>query len=171
MQTLRRHGHYDAYLTHLDPVYRADLLALIAGTWVPVELGRAHYQAADRLGLDVQTIDAFGAEVGQRVNKTLLSLAVKISKEGGVTPWTALARTHRLLVDTWDGSDVSVTKLGPKDARFDWVAIPYASIPYYVTSFGGFLRSLVTLFSSKASTRLVHERSSATVISYRLSWA
>jgi hypothetical protein len=171
MQTLRKYGHYDAYVKRLDPAYHDDLVSLIAGTWIPVEIGLAHYLAADALELDVRTIDSFGAEVSDRVNRSALALVLKISRQGGVTPWTAFARVHRLREETFDGTDISVTKLGPKDARFDWVGIPYAAVPYYRASFGGFLRALVQLFSATAYTRFLTAHSTPTSMSYRISWA
>jgi hypothetical protein len=170
MQALRTRGLLDAYVSHLDPSHRADLLSLIAGTWVPVEIALAHYRAAQRLGLDAPTIEAIGAEVGERINKSVLSVVVKMSKQVGVTPWTALGRAHRLRELTWKGSDVAVMKLGPKEARVDWVGIPCAAVPYYVTSLGGFLRALIQLFSSKAYARPVREECSASAVSYRISW-
>jgi hypothetical protein len=170
MQTLRKYGHYDAYFERLDPAHRDELTSLIAGRWIPVEIGLAHYRAADRLQLDARRIESFGAEVGERVSKSALSLVLKISREGGVTPWTALARVHRLREENFEGTDISITKLGPKEARFDWLGLPYAAVPYFQTSFGGFLRALVQLFSTKAYTRIVNDRSSPTTISYRISW-
>jgi hypothetical protein len=171
MQALRARGLLDAYVSHLDPVHRDDLLSLIAGTWIPIGIGLAHYRAAQQLDLDSAMIEAIGAEVGERINKSVLSVVVKMSKQAGVTPWTALGRAHRLRELTWKGSDLAVMKLGPKEARLDWTGIPYAGIPYYVTSFGGFLRALVQLFCSKAYTRFVPEHSSAVAVSYRISWA
>ena len=88
----------------------------------------------------------------------------------GVTPpCLEIFKTSARAV-SWDGGDVAVFKLGPKEARFDWIGIPYASVPYYVTSLGGFLRSLAELFATKAYTRLVTGHSSQTSVSYRLSW-
>jgi hypothetical protein len=171
MQALRSRGLLEAYIARLDPKYRDELLALIAGMWIPVEMGLAHYRAAESLGLDSAKIEAIGAEVGERINKTMLSIVVKMSKQAGVTPWTALGRAHRLRETTWKGSDIAVMKLGPKEARLDWVGIPYAEVPYYVTSLGGFLRALIQLFCSKAYTRPVPEHSSAVAVSYRISWA
>jgi len=170
LQTLRSRGLLERYLTLVEAPKRDELLALIAGTWVPIELGLAHYRAADKLGLDSRLVDAIGAEVGERINKSTLSLVVRMSKEAGVTPWTALARAHRLRELTWKGSDLSIVKLGPKDARFDWGGLPYAVIPYFCTSFGGFLRALTQLFCTKAYTRPVPERMTPTFISYRISW-
>ncbi len=171
IQTLRTHGMFDAYLANLDATHRDALLSLIAGAWAPIELGLAHYRAAQRLGLDTSTIESIGAEVGERVNKSALAVVVKMSRQAGVTPWTALGRAHRLRELTWRGSDLAIWKLGPKDARLDWVGIPYAAVPYYVTSYGGFLRALLQLFCTKAYTRLVPEHSSPVSVSYRISWA
>lgn len=171
IQALRGHGHFDAYVARLPEQHRAEILSLIAGTWIPIELGLVHYRAAEQLGLDGRTIDAIGGEVGARVNKSTLSLLVKLSKQAGVTPWAALSHAHRLRELSWKGSDVAVWKIGPKDARFDWVAIPYAAVPYYVTSLGGFLRELIQLFATKAYTKVVPDRCSAMSVSYRLAWA
>jgi hypothetical protein len=171
IQALRGHGLFDAYLARLPATHRDEILSLIAGTWIPIDLGFVHYRTAEQLGLDERTIDEIGGEVGARVNKSSLSLVVKLSKQAGVTPWTALSRAHRLRELSWKGSDVAVWKLGPKDARFDWVGIPYAASPYYVTSLGGFLRGLIQLFSTKAYTKVVREKCSPTAVSYRLSWA
>jgi hypothetical protein len=170
IQTLRSHGLFDAYVSRIDPEKRESLLSLIAGTWAPIDLGDAHYRAADRLGLDARTIDGFGAEVAGRSNRSVFSLVLKLSRESGVTPWTAFQRAHRLRELTWQGSDVAIYKLGPKEARFDWHGIPYAAHPYYVASFGGFLRGLTGLFSRTVYTHLVPRGSNATSISYRISW-
>ena len=44
----------------------------------------------------------------------MMSVVVKLSKEVGVTPWTALGHVHRARELMWKGSDVAVWKLGPK---------------------------------------------------------
>jgi hypothetical protein len=170
MQTLRSHGHFDAYVARIDPVMREELLSLIAGTWVPIALGDAHYSACAKLGLDDKTIDSFGAEVAERSNRSVFSLVLKLSRETGATPWTAFQRAHRLRELTWQGSDLCIYRLGPKEARFDWVGIPYASHNYYVVSFGGFLRGLTQLFARTVYTRVNAKGASSTAISYRISW-
>jgi hypothetical protein len=170
IQALRTRGFFDAYVAKLAPADRDVLLAMIAGTWVPVAVGMAHYVAADQLGLDSGTVAAMGAAVGERLNKSMLSIAVKLSKEVGATPWSALARAHRLRELTWQGSDLTVLKLGPKEARLDWVGIPYATVPYYLRAYGGFLQALIQLFCEKAYARHVPERSSNVAVSFRISW-
>jgi hypothetical protein len=170
IQTLRVRGLYERYVAEVPPDRREPILSLIAGAWVPIELGFTHYEAMQRLGLDRTTITAIGGEVGERVNKSMMSVVVKLSKEVGVTPWTGLGYAHRARELMWKGGDVAVWKLGPKEARFDWIGQPFARVPYFVTSFGGFLCSLASLFCTKAYTRPVPEYCTPTSIGYRVSW-
>ncbi len=115
---------------------------------------------------------SIGGDVASRANRSFLSTIIRTSREAGVTPWTLLTHSHRFRELSWRGSDVSVLKLGPKEARFDWVGQPLAAVPYFVTSFGGYLRGLCGLFCTKAYARL--ERNAqrrAQRICYRISWA
>ena len=169
--TLRARGFYDAYVDTLAPKLRQELLGLIAGAWIPADLGLEHYRAVERLSLPHSTIESIGAEMAERTSKTAIHAAVKISKEVGVTPWTALAQVHRLRDITWRGTDIAVWKLGPKEARYDWLGQPYAAIPYFNVSFNGFMRALMSLFCTRAYTHIVPERTSATSLSVRISWA
>jgi hypothetical protein len=164
------HARYVEALSPETPAVRERFLTLVPGEWLPVELAFKHYAAADRMGIDPAVIDAIGAEVAERINKSVLSVAVTLSKRAGVTPWSALSLAHRINDINWRGGDVGVWKVGPKDAIYDWVGQPCASLPYFTTSFGGFLRALAALFSAKAYTAVVPERCSPTTISYRLSW-
>jgi hypothetical protein len=170
LQAVRVRGLYDAYVDCLTPSARPQILSLIAGAWLPIESGIHHYEAMGRLRLDPATVEAIGAEVADRLNRSALSVAVKLSKEAGVTPWTALSHAHRITDINWRGSDVMVQKLGPKEARYDWVGQPCASIPYFVAGCAGFLRALVSLFCVKAVVRTLSDREAPTTASYRLSW-
>jgi hypothetical protein len=170
LQALRARSLQDAYTAQLTPSVRSEVQSLIAGKWMPIALGLEHYRAMDRLALDPGTVDAIGAEVADRLNRSALSIAVKLSKEAGVTPWTALSHAHRITDINWRGSDVMVHKLGPKEARYDWIGQPCASIPYFIAGFGGFLRALVALFCTRAFVRPVPERCTASATCYRLSW-
>ena len=105
------------------------------------------------------------------MNRSFLSTIIRASREAGVTPWTLLTHVHKFRELSWRGSDIAVTKLGPKEARFEWVGQPLAAVPYFVTSFGGYLRALCGLFSVKAYTRLEREGQHRHRITYRISWA
>jgi hypothetical protein len=172
IQSLRARGLFDRYVAELAPTDSEVLLSLIAGTWIPLATADAHYRALDRLGLPTDVTEAIGGDVAQRINKTLLSTIIRASRSAGVTPWTLLSHVHRFRERSWHGSDIAVYKLGPKDARFEWVSQPLAEIPYFVTSLGGYLAALVGLFSTKAYSRVERDvvwRSHR--IRVRLSWA
>jgi hypothetical protein len=170
LQTVRARGLMDRYLETLPRPAHERILSLVAATWIPVELALDHYRAMDRLRLGDDVIDGIGAEVAERVNKSVLSIAVSLSKRAGATPWTALSVSHRINDTNWRGSDIAIYKLGPKEARYDWLGQPCASVPYFVTAFGGFLRGLGSLFSSKIYVRLAPGHCSSKSVSYRLSW-
>jgi hypothetical protein len=170
LQALRARGLYEHYLEVLEPSVKPDIQSLIAGSWMPIDLGIHHYRAMGRMPLDAPTVDAIGAEVADRLNRSALSIAVKLSKEAGVTPWTALSHAHRITAINWKGSDVMVRKLGPKEARYDWAGQPCASVPYFLAGFCGFLRALTALFCTRAFVRLVPEGCTSMNVAYRISW-
>lgn len=170
IQTLRAHGHYARYLDLLETDTRSEIVSLIAGTWIPVELALSHYWAADRLDLGSSAIESIGAEVADRVYKSVLSTIPALSKKGDATPWTAMSLSQKNNDVNWKGSDIVIYKEGPREAIYEWAGQPMAVVPYFVRSWGGFLRALIGLFCTKASYRLMNERCSPTTISIRLSW-
>jgi hypothetical protein len=170
IQAIRARGLYQKYLESLPPEARDRFSTLIVGLWLPVEEALIHYRAVDRLGLDAREIESIGAEVAQRINKSALSIAVQLSRRVGVTPWGALSMAQRINDLNWHGGDITVYKLGPKEALYEWTGQPCAAVPYFVTSFGGYLRALASLFADKAHARAIPERCSSTVLTHRLSW-
>lgn len=170
IQALRARGFYEQYLAVLEPSLRAKFSALTTGEWLPIELGVAHYRAADKLRLDTRTIEGIGGEVATRINSTPLSVAIKLSKRVGVTPWTALSLAHRINDLNWRGGDIAIWKAGAKEALYQWVGQPCASVPYFLTSFSGYLRELSGLFAQKAHARPVPEQCTPTTIMCRISW-
>ncbi len=170
IQALRTRGFYDQYLALLTPAARTQFTSLITGEWLPVELGLEHYRAADALRLDARVIDAVGGDVATRINSTPLSVAIKLSKRVGVTPWNALSLAHRINDLNWRGGDIGIWKAGAKEALYQWVGQPCASVPYFLTSFSGYLRELSGLFATKAHARPVLEQCTPTTITCRISW-
>ncbi len=170
IQALRSRGLYERYVEALSPSVREQFVTLIPGVWLAIDVGLEHYRAADRLALEPRAIEGIGGEVAERINKSVLSVAVQVSKLAGVTPWNALLLVHRINDLNWRGGDITVLKTGPKEALYEWTGQPCAAIPYFTTSFGGYLRALTALFSDKAHARVIQERCNDTTISCRLSW-
>jgi hypothetical protein len=169
LQTLRAQGLYDSYVEHAAPKLRDEILSLVAGLWVPVALALEHYQTMDRLALPKSTIEGIGSEFAERGARTVLASPAH-PHQGPSTPWDVLKTAHRNLDTNWRGSDVMVTKEGPEHATFVWAGQPCASVPYFVTSWGAFLRARINLYCTKAIHRIVRERCSASSVVIDLSW-
>jgi hypothetical protein len=170
IKALRKRGLVDAYVERIDPAHRATILGLSVSEWAPIPVAFAHYRACDALGLDRATVEEIGGEAGLSLNQTVVSILVKLSREAGATPWSALARSNKLMARSWQGSTCGVFKLGPKEARFEWIGQPLAEIPYIRYGFAGFIRALMSLFATKTFVREIPKFCTATTLGYRCSW-
>jgi hypothetical protein len=171
IQTVRAHGLYEQYVDLLTPQLRQDIMSLVAGLWIPWELAFEHYRTMDRLQLSKSTIEAIGAEVAERGSKTVLRRGPALSRQSDPTPWDILGTSHRNLDANWRGSDIMVTKEGPHEAVYTWAGQPCASVPYFVTSYGSLLRSVVRTYSPTTTHRIAYDQCTATSIVIHLSWA
>jgi hypothetical protein len=169
-RALRTRGLFDRYLTFVDATRRDQMRVMTAGAWLPVDHALAHYKACDALALDRETIHAIGAESGRFLNETLLTIVAKLSKQAGVTPWAPFAHVNRMAARTWRGASCGVFKLGPKEARVEWIGLQVAAIPYFRVAFAGFIQGIVTLFTTTFFIRELPRYCSATTLGYRCSW-
>jgi hypothetical protein len=169
IQTLRANGLYERYVELLSPRLRQDIMSLVAGLWIPGELALEHYRTMDRLALGKSTIEAIGAEVAERGAKTVL-VAGRLARHADPTPWDMLVLSHRNLDTNWRGSDIMISKEGPQEALITWAGQPCASVPYFVTSWGAFLRAAVSGYCRTATHRIMHEQCTPTTMVLHLSW-
>jgi hypothetical protein len=167
---LRAHGLTDRYFEALPREYHPAINALTAATWLPMELAMAHYSTCDRLNLDRSLIEAIGAESGRFVNQTVLSVMSRLSQEGGLTPWFALANSQKMTVRTWTGSSMAVYKLGPKDARIEWIRHPPASVRYFRVAFASFTHAICAMFARSIVVREMAPTVRESELGVRLSW-
>jgi hypothetical protein len=170
LRGLRAHGQHERYMDLLETRYRDDIASLTAPTWFPLDLARAHYDACERLDLDKPTIEAIGAEAGAFTSQTVLNVVVKLSKTSGVSPWFALSNSNKLVARTWMGSSIAIYKLGPKEARLEWIQQPMARFPYFRTAFGAFASAISANFAQMMFVRELAKSSTDTEVSYRVSW-
>jgi hypothetical protein len=171
LRSLRERELLDAYLRHLPPRHHEAVLAPVAGLWLPIEVAIAHYDACDALALSSVDVLAIGREATSRVHGTILSTFVRLARDAGITPWTALPRMHELWARIWIGGGVSVAKLGPKEARIEIAGWPCAASPYCRTALRGVLPGIVDLFCTKSYAREVQKLATETTLGYVLSWA
>jgi hypothetical protein len=170
LKSLRARGLADRYMAALPGERHDAILALTAQTWVPVEIAVAHYQACDRLQLEREVIEDIGGESGRLLNASVLGVILRMSREAGVTPWTVIAQVERLRERLWQGSAFGVFRVGPKEARVEWLGQPCAVSPYYQIAFGAFMLASVRLFCTAVYARILPRLCSATTLGYRLSW-
>jgi hypothetical protein len=171
LETLRARGHFPRYLENLEPAYHEVILNSIAGTWVPVAVCLAHYRACDALGLSVSEQLEIGRGVLDRLKRTIFSLAFRIAREAGVTPWTMLKSFPAEFERQWRGGACGVFQLGPKDARLEFIGFPVAAIPYARIALRGMAIALCELVCTRCYVHDVRELCNDTVIAYRIAWA
>ena len=168
LAALRERGHMDAYTAALDPKSRELLLTTIAGTWLPMELAMAHYDACEKLGLPHDEVFAIGSAVGKQIHSNVLHLVRSVANGVGVTPWTAAARYDAFWTRLFDGGGFRMLKVGPKEGLTEFTQIPMAHVAYFRSAFCGVNTIGISLFTKKAYVRVVGTAKDAFTV--RWSW-
>ncbi len=169
--TLTERGYGARYDANLDPTLRDAVLGAVPGTWLPMDVAFAHYQACDRLELGTDELLEIGRAATRRANPTTLSIASRVAQGVGVTPWTMLEQLDRLFARTSQGGAIGVARLGPKEARIEVHGFPLCALRYNRVTMRGILNAFVELFCTKSYAKEVSSITSARRIAYRLSWA
>jgi hypothetical protein len=169
LQTLRERGHFEAYKRELTAHHDA-ILGALAGSWIPMPVARAHYEACDQLGLDVSEQVAIGESVGLRAQGTLLSTAAKTARSAGVTPWAIIPQFDRLYRRGANGGAAAAFKIGPQEARVEFVGCELFDVDYFRHAFRGVLQNIGSLFCTKSYIHDLPRRRRGEAI-FRLQWA
>jgi hypothetical protein len=170
LQAIRERNLFDQYIAHVTPQHREPILESVAGMWLPMDVGVAHYQACDRLRLGKRERWEIGVQVTQKVHGTSLGLAIRMAKQTGVTPWTILAQLGRLWDRVYQGGDVAVYKRGPKEAVVEIAGWPLAPIPYVQHTMPAVVHAIVAMFCATVYTHDVPTLASSSSIGLRLQW-
>lgn len=152
LNTLRKRGHFEAYLAYLDPSHRAALLETLAPEWLSLELALAHYAACDALALDAGELQQLGEDVGERIQGTFIATLVRRARTLGLSPWVPLGQFERLWGRLMQGGAVGIVKTGPKDCTVDVRMLGLARYPYFRAGFCGVIASGIKLGAGKAVT-------------------
>jgi hypothetical protein len=168
VRSLRARGLFDSYLQRLPSALHEPILGAVAGTWIDVDIAAAHYRACDALNLTVTQQLEMGGAVGDAISGTFLRTAFNIARTAGVTPWTALKQYTKLWERIFDGGDVEVDKLGPKEALVQMYGLPLFSIPYIRVAVRGMHQTGFMLFCTKCY--MTDLGSTPTSHAYRAAW-
>jgi len=169
IRSMRERARLDDYLGLLEPRWAELPTIAIAGIWLPLEAGIAHYRACDALGFSHAEQHDIGRQVGNRVHGTFLGTMIRSAKGVGVTPWNALGHGRMLYERLFDGGAVCVTKVGPKDARMELVANPLVAIPYFRNAMRGLWQVALEFFCTRAYLNEIGR--TETSYKVRIAWA
>jgi hypothetical protein len=150
IQTLRHRGYYDRYSALVPDEHRDAILMCVAGTWLPVMVARAHYEACEALGMSRADQVANGVAVGERAQGTVLGTVTRMATGAGVTPWTIVPHMQRLWERGADGGGNCVTRIGPKEGTIETVGCALFDVPYFRAAFGGVVLGIVRMFAREA---------------------
>ena len=172
INSLRKRGSFDEYMRLLPSKHHMTIASMIAGQWLPMDVGVAHYQACNDLGISQPEVVAIGREVGDRIHGTFLATMVRMAGQVGVTPWTGLSFVSRLYDRLFQGGGgVQVLKFGPKDARVEFVGMGVAAVPYYRIAMTGVFEVGLDLFCRKTYVTDVGAEASSTFAAVHIAWA
>lgn len=171
IQSLKQHSLYDRYVAQLDAQNRETLLSMVAGVWLPMDVGMSHYIACEALGLSVAEQVQIGREVNDRIQGSLMGVLVKTAKNVGATPWTPLESSARLWERTFQGgAGVCVTEVGPKEARVELVGLPILDILYFRHAYRGAFLGALELFAQKVYVSEIRSAAASGEVRFRISW-
>jgi hypothetical protein len=151
LRGVKQHGLEEAYLAKLDPKY-ASVIANAAYTdWLPIDVLVAHYAACDTLALPGFRLVALGTEATRNAQGAVVGMVAKLARATAeVTPWPVLSQLQRLWDRVLVGGGVSVTKLGPKEARVEIAGFPGCRYRYCRIGLRGVLTGVTEMFCAKA---------------------
>jgi hypothetical protein len=171
LRTLRGRNQFERYLTLLPAAHHDSVLSTLAGSWSPIEVAIAHYEACDRLALSHGDLIQMGMDVGESLRGTFLASIFKVAADAGFSPWSTFAQYQRLWERLMKGGSIGVYKLGPKEGRVEIVGLPLARIPYFRVAFRGVNQLACQLFCKKAYITDIPKLCTDTTLAVRVSWA
>lgn len=171
LRALRARDLFPRYLAALPSEFHEAVLSSVAGTWLPMEVAMQHYAACDTLGLSPGELFDIGRETAVQVHATALSVAVRMARSAGASPWTIFAQLQRLWDRIWVGGAVGVLKAGPKEAITEIVSWPCARFAYTRGAMRGVLAGFCGLVTTRVYVTELARRCGPTTLGYRIAWA
>jgi len=171
-RALQAHGHFDAYRARLAPDDELAIASSVAGTWLPIELGVAHYRACDALALPAGEQLRLGAAVVHELQRTFIGTVLRAAAKGaGVSPLFGLEKFFDIYARTMKGGGGRLVRVGPKDARVEFIGNPFSAIRYFRVAYRGFITAGCEFFAQRVVTAELDAHRSETTVGYRIAWA
>jgi len=153
IEGVRRAGRFDGYRRLVPVEHHQALFESVAGSWLSVEAGRAHYLACDQLGFSPSEQVQMGGRTAERTGESMVGTVIRLAKQAGATPVLYFTQLQRLWARAYDGGGIAVYKTGPKDARLDVISFSLCESPFYRNALRGWVQGLAALFSTRVYLR------------------
>lgn len=147
LRTLKDHGYYETYLSHLPEQYHEAVLLTLAPVWHPLDIAMAHYAACDAIGVGEEEMREIGEAVAQSVMGTFLGTLVRSTRSAGTSPWIPLRNYDKLWARLMDGGRLRIVRTGPKDAKVISEGIPMFEHTYFRVAYAGVVKGSLGLFA------------------------
>jgi hypothetical protein len=171
IRIIRERGRFDAYAATLPRQHHEALFNLVVGVWVPMDIGLAHYEAANPVGFTPHEQYENGRLVVDRIGRTAFGLAGALARSSGATMWTALSNAQRMWDRVMLGGVLRVYRLGPKEARLEGYGAPLARIPYVRQGWRGMIAGIGELFCRKVYVTEIPRLCGGSSFGFRIAWA
>jgi hypothetical protein len=164
-----RLGLRDRYYENLAPEHHQAVKNIVIGTWVPIDLGLAHYDAINRLELSSDQSHANGRLIADRVQSSFGKTVFR-SLGNAVSPLSALERSPAFFERLLKGGGVAVDQLGPKDARVEIHGSRIGQFAYVRHAWAGMFEGTLGLLTRKVYARDVTPRNNGDLVVIAISW-
>lgn len=155
LAALRERGLFERYDALQRTPHRDVILNCVAGEWLDLEVGFAHYRTCDALGLTRDEQVGIGKDVSKRIHETFLRMIVGAARGMGVTPWALLSRGDSLQARLNRGGGVRLIRLASRSARIEIAACPLLDVTYFRNALLGIYIAGVELLASKVTARML----------------
>jgi hypothetical protein len=166
---LRARGRHDAYTAAIAPEARAEVLGVVPGAWTPVETAFAHHRAIDKLQLTATEQGNLATGAGEKIQGAVTSTLLRMTREMGITPWILLPHGQRIWDRICRGGDLSVERIGPKEAIVRMFGLPLFSSPYFRLGIRCVLQAGLSLWCTRCYVTEVEW--TPTTATFREAWA
>jgi hypothetical protein len=168
--TIEQAGRIETYWKNVPERYAGTLRHLVAGVWVPIEVGLAHYQTVERLRFSEQDARLNGRRVAENVQNSHFATMVR-ALGSAVSLWSVLPKFPSFMGRLIQGGACAIYRVGPKDARIELHAIPIARFQYVRSAWAGMFEGTLGLVSRKVYARDLRQKGSLpNSATFELAW-
>jgi hypothetical protein len=146
-------GQYDRYLAHLPSQANHELVSLLAPSWVPVALVKAHYDAIDHLDITAEAIENAARAVAVKLHGVLVGAVAKAARASGANPLSVVRALGMLWPRTFRGGALGVRQTAMKEGFVYFTGTSLLASRYLRVGLRSHVQIAADIFSERALVR------------------